>query len=187
VPPALLAPEQGFSFGFVGSRVGTDSKNRRGCRWGPVYAQPITVQRNNACGVAAMMLRGLSVPVTTNRSLQSSVQVILNRTHSAFTKKLSSLVVARGSPKAATPGARPQEGAGSFKSFALETSDRRFPRRQNADGTVDSICPRCFVTVATTKCETELEAQEREHICDATDLDRLWQGQIHRTRAQRIP
>ena len=41
-----------------------------------------------------------------------------------------------------------------------------FPHRRNWDGTFDSICPSCFVTIATKDSETELAAAEAAHICD---------------------
>lgn len=42
-----------------------------------------------------------------------------------------------------------------------------------ADNGVDSICPRCFITVATTESEVELEAFEREHVCDPLLVNRF--------------
>jgi hypothetical protein len=41
-----------------------------------------------------------------------------------------------------------------------------FPHRRNSDGTVDSICPRCFVTIGTSTCESDLPAIEAAHVCD---------------------
>jgi hypothetical protein len=40
-----------------------------------------------------------------------------------------------------------------------------FPHRQNLDGTIDSICPDCFTTVATSSDETVLLGAERLHKC----------------------
>jgi hypothetical protein len=40
-----------------------------------------------------------------------------------------------------------------------------FAHRQNADGTIDSICYRCFRTVATTHDEASLYPSEVTHIC----------------------
>jgi hypothetical protein len=37
-----------------------------------------------------------------------------------------------------------------------------FGRRYNSDGTVDSICPRCFQTLATVKDESEFSRFEQE-------------------------
>ena len=42
----------------------------------------------------------------------------------------------------------------------------RFPHRFNPDGTVDSICPRCFVTVDSAAKELDLVVHEEQHICD---------------------
>lgn len=41
------------------------------------------------------------------------------------------------------------------------------PHRTNPDGTFDSICPICFNTVGTSKKESDLEALEAQHVCDA--------------------
>ena len=40
-----------------------------------------------------------------------------------------------------------------------------FPHRHNADGTFDSICASCFVTVATEDNERDLLDWERNHVC----------------------
>jgi hypothetical protein len=42
----------------------------------------------------------------------------------------------------------------------------KFPHRHNPDGTIDSICAKCFVTVATSRKESELEEAEKTHDCD---------------------
>jgi len=47
----------------------------------------------------------------------------------------------------------------------------RFPHRTNADGTIDAICPECFVTVATSPYEADLEAIETSHRCDPALLN----------------
>ena len=43
---------------------------------------------------------------------------------------------------------------------------RTFPHRLNRDGSFDSICLKCFLTVANTVLETELKARENIHTCD---------------------
>lgn len=47
----------------------------------------------------------------------------------------------------------------------------RFAHRQNRDGTFDSICPRCFRTVATRSQESYLAKDEFRHICLDWDID----------------
>jgi hypothetical protein len=47
-----------------------------------------------------------------------------------------------------------------------------FVRRLNVDGTIDSICRHCFVTIATSISESVLEREERKHICDLRLLER---------------
>jgi hypothetical protein len=48
-----------------------------------------------------------------------------------------------------------------------------FPHRQYPDGSFDSICPQCFVTVATRRTEAELQRAESEHECKGFDLGRM--------------
>ena len=41
-----------------------------------------------------------------------------------------------------------------------------FAHRTNPDGTVDSICKTCFVTVGTAEWADTLQALEKSHVCD---------------------
>jgi hypothetical protein len=45
-----------------------------------------------------------------------------------------------------------------------------FPHRSNGNGTTSSICPRCYVTVATSTWEADLERAEVAHSCDPQRL-----------------
>ena len=49
-----------------------------------------------------------------------------------------------------------------------------FAQRPNHDGTFDSICRACYITVATSFWEAELEKSEREHVCDKKTLERFY-------------
>jgi len=40
-----------------------------------------------------------------------------------------------------------------------------FPHRRNKDGTMDSICLDCYLTIATAETEDQLEVAEDAHIC----------------------
>jgi hypothetical protein len=42
----------------------------------------------------------------------------------------------------------------------------KFPHRLNRDGSFDSICLKCFATIANTITEMELKARENIHTCD---------------------
>jgi hypothetical protein len=42
-----------------------------------------------------------------------------------------------------------------------------FPHRFNADGSFDSICTLCHMTVATAMIEADLSQHERVHVCNA--------------------
>lgn len=49
----------------------------------------------------------------------------------------------------------------------------KYCHRRNEDGTFDSICRSCFLTVATTKNEDQLDMFERQHVCDISLLQHL--------------
>jgi hypothetical protein len=49
----------------------------------------------------------------------------------------------------------------------------RFTRRFNEDGTIDSICRHCFLTVATAQSDADLANEERKHTCDPYVLERF--------------
>ena len=61
----------------------------------------------------------------------------------------------------------------SCKSLNSRTTPRQpcgwsyAPGRHNVDGTVDSICKRCFLTVAHGEVESELQKAEAEHVYNA--------------------
>jgi len=46
--------------------------------------------------------------------------------------------------------------------------DLEFAHRLNTDGTFDSICMSCFLTIRTAENEPSLAGQEKIHKCDAT-------------------
>ena len=46
----------------------------------------------------------------------------------------------------------------------------RFHHRENSDGTFDSICLRCFLTVGSAESEEFLLVPETQHICRPSDL-----------------
>jgi hypothetical protein len=41
-----------------------------------------------------------------------------------------------------------------------------FARRRNRDSSIDSICKKCFATIASAGSEEELVALEEKHVCD---------------------
>jgi hypothetical protein len=45
-----------------------------------------------------------------------------------------------------------------------------FPHRMKKDGTIDSICPRCFATVGCSTWEADLDRMEAAHECDPARL-----------------
>jgi hypothetical protein len=56
----------------------------------------------------------------------------------------------------------------------MTTSMRtKFAHRENRDGTFDSICRECFVTITTSQSEEDLCGFERGHFCDPWDLERF--------------
>jgi pyocin large subunit-like protein len=60
---------------------------------------------------------------------------------------------------------------------ALRTADNYGKRSEvlsspESDGTVDSICHRCFVTVATEQTESDLPSKEYSHACNRAVVER---------------
>lgn len=53
-----------------------------------------------------------------------------------------------------------------------QTYTIKFIHRINEDGSIDSICRDCFVTIATGRTRSDLEAQERQHTCEPMILER---------------
>src|SRR3954452_16683815 len=48
----------------------------------------------------------------------------------------------------------------------LPRQKMQFPHRHNTDGSFDSICPRCVITIATAMDESDLSHSEAVHECD---------------------
>lgn len=46
----------------------------------------------------------------------------------------------------------------------------QYPHRRNRDGSLDSICPRCIATIATSTKEADLKRPESAHICETWRL-----------------
>jgi hypothetical protein len=53
-----------------------------------------------------------------------------------------------------------------------------FSHRKNVDGTHDSICRRCFATIATEHDQDVLLAQEAVHVCKEENLLRIQQPEV---------
>jgi len=53
-----------------------------------------------------------------------------------------------------------------------------FAHRHNPDGSWDTICPLCIVTVASEKTESKLATHESAHICDPVRLAQFAQKPI---------
>jgi hypothetical protein len=71
----------------------------------------------------------------------------------------------------------PQTGyePGEIPAHLLDSVRKRFAHRSNSDGTFDSICRSCYITIATDFQESDLQHPEEEHLCDLHILrqDRL--------------
>ena len=50
-------------------------------------------------------------------------------------------------------------------------STLQFAHRTNEDGSIDSICLKCFITVATESSESDLERAEHDHTCDPSVVE----------------
>ena len=53
-----------------------------------------------------------------------------------------------------------------------QTYTLQFIHRLNDDGTIDSICRECFVTVATALSPADLQRDEHQHKCETSLLER---------------
>jgi hypothetical protein len=53
------------------------------------------------------------------------------------------------------------------------TSSISFARNRNHDATIESICTRCYLTVATCTSESDLRDHEDAHTCASEDLAHL--------------
>ena len=45
-----------------------------------------------------------------------------------------------------------------------------FAHRQNRDSSIDSICRKCYRTIASANIESELIAHEQRHLCDPNSV-----------------
>ena len=45
-----------------------------------------------------------------------------------------------------------------------------FPHRRNRDGSFDSICLKCLLTIANARNEADLEKHEKYHVCNSSIL-----------------
>jgi len=61
----------------------------------------------------------------------------------------------------------------------MTSIELEFVHRSNPNGTTDSICKGCFLTVATAIWEADLESAERAHRCDPFRLESLKKS-VHR-------
>jgi hydroxyethylthiazole kinase-like sugar kinase family protein len=61
------------------------------------------------------------------------------------------------------------------------TSIVSFARRQNRDSSIDSICTKCFQTVASAQSESELAVSDQSHVCNPN-----WMFTDHSVGIQRI-
>jgi hypothetical protein len=68
------------------------------------------------------------------------------------------------------------------KSFEPSPYSLKFQHRNNKDGTCDSICLRCYRTVASTRQEQWLAHEESIHTCTLLDLH-AWMSERARARS----
>jgi hypothetical protein len=62
-----------------------------------------------------------------------------------------------------------------------------FAHRSNRNGTTDSICHRCFATVATATWEADLDRAERVHACQPWVLQDAKHSAVRKRQASRAP
>jgi len=54
-----------------------------------------------------------------------------------------------------------------------------FPHRRNRDGSVDSICLKCLLTIASSRTEADLAKHDKYHVCNPSALS---QAALNRAR-----
>lgn len=64
----------------------------------------------------------------------------------------------------------------------FQSSRPEFPHRRKPNGTFDSICTRCFLTIGNADTEAELRAAERVHDCKGFDLCQIMNDTEHLRR-----
>jgi hypothetical protein len=47
-----------------------------------------------------------------------------------------------------------------------------FPHRRNRDGSFDSICLKCLLTIASSRTEADLAKHDKHHVCNPSALSR---------------
>jgi hypothetical protein len=52
----------------------------------------------------------------------------------------------------------------------MHTPRPAFPHRHNRDGSYDSICVKCFATIATERIEEMLAESEQKHVCRSNPM-----------------
>jgi hypothetical protein len=63
-----------------------------------------------------------------------------------------------------------------------------FARRRNQNSSVDSICTKCFLTIASASVEEGLVAHEEKHVCDPFgEFGAMWFDPESRTHGVRRP
>jgi hypothetical protein len=56
-----------------------------------------------------------------------------------------------------------------------------FPHRRNPNGSFDSICLKCLLTIANARTEAELEKHDKDHVCNPSAVS---QRIFNRARAK---
>ncbi len=87
--------------------------------------------------------------------MSDSAQTASNLNHSLFIRVLPKKYNSPSIPKTA-----------DCKEHSIMTTLSPFAHRRNPDASIDSICTRCFQTIASEDSEGKLIAHEERHSCD---------------------
>ena len=69
----------------------------------------------------------------------------------------------------------------------MSTQPQQFyPHRRNWDGSYDSICPRCYRTIANGRNEAALAEDEHGHVCKGWHVERLQPQERSQNRSLKI-
>lgn len=62
-----------------------------------------------------------------------------------------------------------------------------FPHRRNPNGSFDSICLKCLLTIANARTEAELEKHDRDHVCNPSiPVPTNPPTEVHKSRVRRM-
>src|ERR1700738_4501301 len=105
------------------------------------------------------------------------IRIISSRSILSAIQSIMADAVAKRRPFTAAIDSSPTKSPGDRLKFSPErgrmmvlTLPVVFPHRRNRDGSFDSICLKCLLTIANARSETDLAKPETYHVCNPSIL-----------------